>query len=119
MRLPRSSSITRREDFLKIRKTGRTKAGRFLILSTLADSTLDGVRVGFITTKRCGKAHDRVRLRRLFREFVRAEVPQFDDPRRYLVTIALKDAKDAEFAELQADWRKQAKRLGLYATPQP
>jgi len=119
MRLPRSSSITHREDFLKIRKTGRSKAGRFLILSTLADPTLDGVRVGFITTKRCGKAHDRVRLRRLFREFVRAEVPQFGDPRRYLVTIALKDAKDADFATLRTDWRKQAQRLGLYAPSQP
>ena len=118
MRLPRTSSITRREDFLKIRKTGRSKAGRFLILSTLADPALDGPRVGFITTKRCGKAHERVRLRRLFREFVRAEVPQFEDARRYLVTIALKDAKNVDFAELQADWRRQARRLGLYSTPQ-
>jgi ribonuclease P protein component len=119
MRLPRNSSITHREDFLKIRKTGRSKAGRFLILSTLADPALDGPRVAFITTKRCGKAHDRVRLRRLFREFVRAEVPHFAVPARYLVTVALKDAKAADFAELQADWRRQARRLGLYAQPQP
>lgn len=119
MRLPRNTSITRREDFLRIRKTGRSKAGRFLILSTLADTALDGPRVAFITTKRCGKAHDRVRLRRLFREFVRAEVPQFADPARYLVTIALKDAKHADFADLQADWQRQARRLGLYPQPQP
>lgn len=119
MRLPRSSSITRREDFLKIRKTGRSKAGRFLILSTLPDPALDGVRVAFITTKRCGKAHERVRLRRLFREFVRSEVPQFADPHRYLVTIALHGAKDADFSTLRDDWRKQAKRLGLYANPSP
>jgi len=116
MRLPRSSSITRREDFLKIRKTGRSKAGRFLILSTLADSSLGGPRVAFVTTKRCGKAHERVRLRRLFREFVRENVPQFTDPRRYLVTIALKDAKSAGFQELRADWQRQARRLGLYRT---
>lgn len=117
MRLPRNSSITRREDFLKIRKTGRSKAGRFLILSTLAASELDGPRVAFITTKKCGKAHERVRLRRLFREFVRAEVPRFEDPRRYLVTIALKDARQADFATLRADWQRQARRLGLYGNP--
>ncbi len=119
MRLPRSSSINHREDFLKIRKTGRSKAGRFLILSTLADPLLDGPRVAFITTKKCGKAHDRVRLRRLFREFVRAEVPHFENPRRYIVTIALKDAKNAGFAELHADWCKQAARLGLYPKTHP
>jgi len=119
MRLPRTSSITRREDFLKIRKTGRSKAGRFLILSTLADPSLDGIRVAFITTKRCGKAHERVRLRRLFREFVRAEVPRFADCARYLVTIALKDARHADFAELQADWQRQARRLGLYSETKP
>ncbi len=118
MRLPRTSSITRREDFARIRKTGRSKAGRFLILSTLEDPALDdGPRVAFITTRRCGKAHERVRLRRLFREFVRAEVPQFTDPRRYLVTIALKDARHAGFDELRADWRRQAGRLGLYPKP--
>ena len=117
MRLPRNSSITRREDFLKIRKTGRSKAGRFLILSTLDDPSLDGPRVAFITTKRCGKAHERVHLRRLFREFVRAEVPRFENARRYLVTIALKDARYADFSELQADWQRQARRLGLYGKP--
>lgn len=118
MRLPRTSSITRREDFLKIKKTGRSKAGRFLILSTLEDPALTRVRVGFITTKRTGKAHERVRLRRLFREFVRSEVPQFANPHRFLVTIALHGAREADFAELKADWQKQASRLGLYATPQ-
>ena len=119
MRLPRSSSITRREDFLKIRKTGRSKAGRYLVLSTLPDPALDGVRVAFITTRRCGQAHERVRLRRLFREFVRAEVPEFTDPRRYLVTIALQSARNADFASVRDDWRRQAKRLGLYAEPAP
>lgn len=119
MRLPRSSSISRREDFLKIRKTGRSKAGRFVILSTLADPALDGPRVAFITTKRVGKAHERVRLRRMFREFVRGNLPGFADDRRYLVTIALKDAKTAGFHELHADWQRQARRLGLYRKQEP
>jgi ribonuclease P protein component len=113
MRLPRKSSITRRADFERVRKTGQAKAGRFVILSTLPDPALGGLRTGFITTKRCGKAHDRNRLRRRFRALVQAHAPGFADPCRYLVTIARAGAADASFDELQSDWLRQARRLGL------
>ena len=72
MRLPRKHSITRRADFARVKDTGQSKAGRFVVLGTLADPALDGIRTGFITTKRCGKAHDRVLLRRRFRALVQA-----------------------------------------------
>jgi ribonuclease P protein component len=117
MRLPRTSSINQRADFARVKKTGRAKAGRFLILSTLADPTLDGIRTGFITTRRCGKAHDRVQLRRRFRSLVQTHAPRFADMRRYLVTIALRGAADATFAELEADWLRQARRLGILPRP--
>ncbi len=116
MRLPRKHSITRRADFARVKSTGQAKAGRFVVLSTLADPTLDGIRTGFITTRRCGKAHDRVLLRRRFRALVQAHVPQFADPKRFLVTIARPGAAAATFAELQADWLRQARRLGLLST---
>ena len=113
MRLPRKSSITQRADFARIKKTGQAKAGRFVILSTLADPSLGGLRTGFITTKRCGKAHDRNLLRRRFRALVQAHAPGFAEPCRYLVTIARPGAAAATFDELQADWLRQARRLGL------
>ena len=117
MRLPRTSSINQRADFARVKKTGRAKAGRFLILSTLADPKLDGIRTGFITTRRCGKAHDRVLLRRRFRSLVQNHAPRFDDMRRYLVTIALRGAAAATFAELEADWLRQDRRLGILPRP--
>ena len=113
MRLPRKSSITRRADFQRVRTTGQAKAGRFVILSTLADPTLNGLRTGFITTKRCGMAHERNRLRRRLRALVQAHAPRFTDARRFLVTIARPGAAQAAFDELQADWLRQARRLGL------
>ncbi len=119
MRLPRTCSITRRDDFARVRKSGRAKAGRFLIVSTLADPALAGIRTGFITTKRVGKAHDRVLLRRRFRALVQAHAPDFSDMRLFLVTIALRGAADATFAELEADWLRQARRLGLLPRPTP
>ncbi len=110
--------MTRREDFARVKTTGQAKAGRFVILSTLADSALPGVRTGFITTKRAGKAHDRNLLRRRFRALVREHAPSFGDLRRYLVTIARPGASAASYAELEADWVKQARRLGLLARPE-
>ena len=117
MRLPRSCSITRRDDFARVKNTGQAKAGRFLILSTLADESLTSLRTGFITTKRSGKAHDRNLLRRRFRALVRSHAPGFAEIRRYLVTIARPGASQATFAELEADWVRQARRLGLFSRP--
>ena len=118
MRLPRKCSITRREDFARVKKTGQAKAGRFVILSTLPDPGLTSIRTGFITTRRCGKAHDRSLLRRRFRVLVQSHAPGFAEIRRYLVTIALHGAAAATFAELEADWLRQARRLGLFIRPE-
>jgi ribonuclease P protein component len=117
MRLPRTSSMTRREDFARVKNTGQSKPGRFVILSTLPDPALPTIRTGFITTKRTGKAHDRVLLRRRFRALVQKYAPDFSDIRRYLVTIARPGAAKATFAELEADWLRQARRLGIIPRP--
>lgn len=122
MRLPRKHSMTRADEFARVRTTGQAKAGRFVVLSTLADPALDGIRTGFITTKRAAKkAHDRVLLRRRFRSMVRLHAADFSDLHRYLVTIARPGASTATYAELEADWLRQAKRLGLFGSkpPQP
>lgn len=117
MRLPRKDSMKHRADFARVKTTGQAKAGRFVILSTLEDPALESLRPGFITTKRSGKAHDRNLLRRRFRALVQAHAPAFSENRRFLVTIARPGAASATFAELEADWLRQARRLGLLARP--
>lgn len=119
MRLPRTQSIRDRATFAKVKSNGRAKAGKFLILSTLEDESLPSIRTGFITTKRCGKAHDRNQLRRRFRSMVQRHAPGFNDMRRFLVTIARPDARHASFSELESDWLRQARRLGLLQHPAP
>lgn len=114
MRLPRASSINERATFERVRKHGQSKAGRFLILSTLAEPSLPGLRTGFITSRRSArKAHDRVLIRRRLRSLVQTHAPDFTDLRRFLVVIARHGAAEATFADLQADWLRQARRLGL------
>ncbi|BCU78929.1 ribonuclease P protein component [Luteolibacter sp. LG18] len=119
MRLPRKHSMTRRDEFARVRTTGQAKAGRFVVLSTLEDSSLEGIRTGFITTRKSGKAHDRNLLRRRFRAMVRLYAPSFVEGKRYLVTIARPGAAGATYAELEADWVRQAKRLGLFGPKPP
>lgn len=115
MKLPRSSSINQAADFLRIRETGQAKAGRFVIVSTLADPALPGIRPAFITSKRAAKkAHDRNLIRRRLRGFLQAHAPDFTDPRRFLVTIARTGAAAATNAELEADWLRQCRRLKLF-----
>jgi ribonuclease P protein component len=118
MKLPRTCSMTRREDFARVKTTGQAKAGRFIILSTLPDLDLQTIRTGFITTKRSGKAHDRSLLRRRFRALVQLHAPDFFEIRRYLVTIARPGANKATFSELEEDWVRQARRLGLLPRPE-
>ena len=105
--------MTRRDDFQRVRTTGQAKAGRFVVLSTLADPGLSQLQVAFITTRKSGKAHDRNRLRRRFRAMVQAHGARITNPCRFLVTIARAGAAQADFAELERDWLKQAARLGL------
>jgi ribonuclease P protein component len=120
MRLPRASSINQREIFDRVRKTGQSKAGRFVIVSTLADADLASIRTGFITSRRSAKkAHDRVLIRRRLRALVQAHAPGFVDLKRYLVVIARQGAATADFAELEADWLRQVRRLGLFPKDEP
>jgi len=110
--------MTSRAEFSRVKNTGQAKAGRWIILSTLADPSVAALRTGFITTKRCGKAHERNLLRRRFRALVQSHAPRFAEIRRFLVTIARPAAAQATFSELEADWLKQARRLGLFPSQQ-
>jgi len=102
-----------RADFVRTRKRGTAKAGRYFVLSTLADPTLPGLRVGIITTRKVGKAHDRNRLRRQVRAILQRHGEKINDSRRLLVTIVRVGSVGAEFDALERDWLKQARRLGI------
>jgi len=106
--------MTRRAEFARVRSEGRAKSGRLLIVSTLADPTLEHLMGGFITTRRVGKAHERALLRRRLRAIVQRHAGRFEDGRRYLVTIPRPGAAAADFAALECEWLKQARRLGLF-----
>ncbi|WP_052573251.1 ribonuclease P protein component [Haloferula sp. BvORR071] len=119
MRLPRKQSMSKRADFLRVRTDGQAKAGRLVVVSSLADPALPHLLVGFITTRKIGKAHDRNLLRRRLRSIVQRHGHLLADPKRLLVAIPRAGSAAASFAELEADWLKQVKRLGLLSRPAP
>lgn len=114
MRFPRKCSVNNHADFLRVRKTGHAKAGRFVIVSTLVDPALPSLRAAFVTSKRAAKkAHDRNLIRRRLRTYLQAHAPAFADPKRYVITIARPGAAAASHADLEADWLRQCRRLKL------
>jgi len=108
--------MTRRNDFQRVRNDGRAKAGRFVVLSTLEDAALPHLMVGVITTRKMGKAHDRNLLRRRIRALIQRHGHRLANPLRFLVTIPRAGSSTASFAEIEADWLKQASRLGLFVS---
>ena len=117
MRLPRKFSMTQRAEFARCRECGKSRPGRYLVLSVLHDSELEHFRTGFITTKKVGKAHQRNQLRRRFRAIFQYYGESFDS-HYYIVTIARWRAVEASYSELEKDWLKQAKKLGIISTEQ-
>ena len=108
--------MSKRADFTRARKDGQAKAGRFVVLSTLADPALPHLKVAVITTRKIGKAHDRNLLRRRIRAILQRHGDRIADPRRLLVTIPRPGSAAATFEELESDWLRQAKRLGLLSS---
>lgn len=104
--------MTRRSEFARVREGGQSTGGRYLVMATLADAELEGLKVGFVTSKRVGNAVVRNRVRRQLRSIVR-ECGDEVVPGRYVVMIARYRAAEASFEELREDWRKLVKRLEI------
>ena len=72
MRLPAKSRLKKRRDFDRVFQGGRRLTGRFqVVVYRSAGEKGSRGRIGFVTAKKLGKAHDRNRLRRWLREAYR------------------------------------------------
>ena len=116
MRLPRKFSMTSHAEFSRARQDGNAKGGAYLVLSTLADTALPHHKAAVIVTRKVGNAVTRNRLRRRIHHILAKHLDSIEGT-RYIVTILRWRAPDASFDQLEADWLKQARRLGIL-TPQ-
>ena len=67
MRVPRRLSMTRRDEFARVRQQGTSVPCRHFVMATLAEPTLPHLKVGLITSRRVGKAVVRNKIRRRLR----------------------------------------------------
>lgn len=113
MKLPRSRRITRRADFQKVRNSGNSLQGRFLVLGYLADDSLgEPFRLGIITTKRLGGAVIRNRVRRRLRGVLQRTGERILRP-HWLVLIARAASAQASSEQLEKEWNWMVRRLSL------
>jgi ribonuclease P protein component len=111
MRFTRQASLNRAQQFARVRASGVSTAGRFLVLSALAleDPTAPS-KFGVICTKKVGHAVMRNTLKRRVRELVRAHADAYASG-YYMVIILRWRAAEASYQELEKDWLKTEKRL--------
>ena len=113
MDLTRQRRMRQWGEFQMVRQQGQSAAGKYLVIGTLAGKGYEDRRFGLITSKKAGKAVTRNLLRRRFREIIRKWGDNLP-PEQMVVTIARWRASQATFQQLEADWIKTAKRLGIW-----
>ena len=116
LRFPRSARLFRSGEFARIRAEGTSQHGRCMVLTVMQAVAGEVSRTGIITSRRVGPAVVRNRVRRRFREFVRLDRPDIA-PGFWFTLVARAAAADADFATLQTEWRRLAKRAGLLVLP--
>ena len=112
MRFPRARRITRRGDFQRVRREGRSYRGRHMILGVLADSEIRSLKVGYITTRRLGNAVLRSGIRRRLRGVVQRHGLRLKSG-HWLVMIPHTLSGEVGSADLERDWLKLVRRAGL------
>jgi ribonuclease P protein component len=116
MRLPSHLRLKHASDFARVREKGASYAGKYLVLGVLKDEDVAEFGYGLITGKKLGIAVKRNRIRRLLREIVRAHQAEIA-PGWHFVVIGRWRASGATLQELERDWLKLAKRLGILLSP--
>ena len=104
--------MTQRSEFARVRRDGRSMPGRFLVMATLADDSLEHLKLGIITSRKVGKAVTRNKIRRRLRGIISKHGERID-PERYLVMIVRHRAGDATYRQLEDDWLRLAGKLGI------
>ena len=107
--------MVRHAEFSRARREGEAKGGAYLVLSALQDTGLPHHKLGVIVTRKVGNAVTRNCLRRRIHAIVASHLHEIAGS-RYLVTILRWRAPEASYAQLERDWLKQARRLGILAS---
>ncbi len=119
MRPQRKYSMTQHAEVSRTRKDGEAKGGAYLVLSTLSDPSLPHHKAGIIATRKIGNAVTRNLIRRRIHAILAKHIDHINgqhngkNGNRYIVTVLRWRAPEATLDQLEKDWLKQARRLGI------
>ena len=108
---PPSFRVRSRSDYLTIQRSGRKVRGRYLILLTI-ENNLRSSRFGITVSKKNGNAVKRNRVKRRIREIQRLNRQSFVSGND-VVMIARREAAQASFDEIEAEYLRLARLAGL------
>lgn len=111
---PKGRRLTAAWQFDQVRKKGRAQHGAFLTLATFTGTEVDGLRAGFVASRKIGVATVRNRVRRRLREIVRSHQHEMVEA-IWVVTVARPSAARASYGELEDEWLRLAKRAFILA----
>ncbi|MDX1953095.1 MAG: ribonuclease P protein component [Verrucomicrobiota bacterium] len=111
---PESLRLKMSHEFKEVRETGKRKIKGCLILNWKVLPEGGESRLGVITTKKLGKAHDRSRARRLMRETFRLQ--QHRLKASILVLIARNSILSKSQPEVEKDFLLLAREAGILKT---
>lgn len=113
MSFPRVRSLRNSAHFARVRREGQARVGRHLLVTAVAAPQPGSMTLfGLVTPRYVGKAHERNLLRRRLRAIIAARLDEIADG-RHVVTLARRGAGGADFATLEREWAKLARRAGL------
>jgi ribonuclease P protein component len=117
-RLPfgRNRRLAHTAEFARVRTTGRTQRGAFIVLGILETADGQPFRAGFVTSKRIGGAVVRNRVRRRLREIVRKHQHEVQSG-IWLVVVARPAAARASYRALEDEWLRLANRTSILRPP--
>jgi ribonuclease P protein component len=110
----RDRRLTNTAEFARVRAEGKTERGSLLLLGVLEAGDRSPFRAGFVTSKRLGGAVVRNRVRRRLREIVRRHQGEMSRG-LWLVVIARPAAARANYAALEQEYLRLAKRTSILA----
>jgi ribonuclease P protein component len=111
---PKARRLTRISEFDCVKERGHPERGRFMVLGVLVVQNSGASRVGFVTSRRLGRAVVRNRVRRRLREIVRKHQHDLRED-FWIVLIARRDATKASYRALKDEWLRLAKRASILA----
>ena len=119
--LPAEQRLQDNQDFRTVYARGRSFAHSLAVLHVMrrqgeAASVAAGRRIGFVVSKKQGKAVVRNRIKRRLREAVRRSLPDLKEGPFDLIFLGRTGAKSAGWPEIQAAITELLRRAGLLAS---